>query len=160
MFYNKTGLQPVSRPVERVHYLGGWSRGSKSLWSQSSADSYIAGYACKYREVFGRFRGKTSLTKNFHMNSRGVGWGVGGNLGSFQPLFQDLCSIGKNSIRLKKTYDRIRWPKLTIRLYFFKSIKTPNVSLKFKSSNVGACLFFSVYYVQGRIQKKMLKSWK
>ena len=24
---NKTGLQPVSRPVERVHYLGGWSGG-------------------------------------------------------------------------------------------------------------------------------------
>ena len=22
---NKTGLQPVSRPVERVHYLGGWN---------------------------------------------------------------------------------------------------------------------------------------
>ena len=22
---NKTGLQPVSRPVERVRYLGGWS---------------------------------------------------------------------------------------------------------------------------------------
>ena len=29
---NKTGLQPVSRPVEQVHYLGGWSGGSKSLW--------------------------------------------------------------------------------------------------------------------------------
>ena len=25
---NKTGSQPVSRPVERVHYLGGWSGGS------------------------------------------------------------------------------------------------------------------------------------
>ena len=27
---NKTGLQPVSRSVERVHYLGGWSRGSRA----------------------------------------------------------------------------------------------------------------------------------
>ena len=29
--YNKTGSQPVSRPVEQAHYLGGWSGGSKSL---------------------------------------------------------------------------------------------------------------------------------
>ena len=28
---NKTGLQPVSRLVEWVHYLGGWSGGSKFL---------------------------------------------------------------------------------------------------------------------------------
>ena len=28
---NKTGLQPVSRPVEQVNFLGGWSGGSKSL---------------------------------------------------------------------------------------------------------------------------------
>ena len=27
LMVNKTGLQPVSRPVERVHYLGGWSGG-------------------------------------------------------------------------------------------------------------------------------------
>ena len=26
---NKTGLQPVSRPVELVHYFGGWVEG---LW--------------------------------------------------------------------------------------------------------------------------------
>ena len=26
-YLNKTGLQPVLRPVERVHYLEGWSRG-------------------------------------------------------------------------------------------------------------------------------------
>ena len=25
--YNKTGLQPVSRPVELVHYFGGWVEG-------------------------------------------------------------------------------------------------------------------------------------
>ena len=31
---NKTGLQPVSRPVEQVHYFGGWVNGSKSLWYQ------------------------------------------------------------------------------------------------------------------------------
>ena len=28
----KTGLQPVSRAVERVHYLGDWSGGSTSLY--------------------------------------------------------------------------------------------------------------------------------
>ena len=41
----KTGLQPVSKPVKRVRYLGWWRRGSKSLLSHSCADSYIAGYA-------------------------------------------------------------------------------------------------------------------
>ena len=29
---NKTGLQPVSRPVEQVHYFGGWVECAKSLW--------------------------------------------------------------------------------------------------------------------------------
>ena len=35
---NKTGLQPVSRPVERVHYFGGWVEGEKFLWCQGFAD--------------------------------------------------------------------------------------------------------------------------
>ena len=35
---NKTGLQPVSRPVEQVHYFGGWVEGAKSLWCQGFAD--------------------------------------------------------------------------------------------------------------------------
>ena len=35
---NKTGLQPVSRPVEQVHYFGGWVKGTKSLWCQGLAD--------------------------------------------------------------------------------------------------------------------------
>ena len=26
--FNKTGLQPVSRPVELVHYFGGWVEGA------------------------------------------------------------------------------------------------------------------------------------
>ena len=26
--HNKTGLQPVSRPVELVHYFGGWVEGA------------------------------------------------------------------------------------------------------------------------------------
>ena len=26
---NKTGLQPISRPVELVHYFGGWVEGPK-----------------------------------------------------------------------------------------------------------------------------------
>ena len=32
-----TGLQPVSRPVERVHYLGGWVEGAKYLWCEDLA---------------------------------------------------------------------------------------------------------------------------
>ena len=28
--FNKTGLQPVSRPVEQVHYFGGWEVSEKS----------------------------------------------------------------------------------------------------------------------------------
>ena len=35
---NKTGLQTVSRPVEQVHYFGGWVEGAKSLWCQGFAD--------------------------------------------------------------------------------------------------------------------------
>ena len=38
MTENKTGLQPVSRPVERVHYFGGWIEGAKSPWCQGLAD--------------------------------------------------------------------------------------------------------------------------
>ena len=34
---NKAGLQPVSRPVEQVHYFGGWVEGAKSLWCQGLA---------------------------------------------------------------------------------------------------------------------------
>ena len=29
--FNKTGLQPASRPVEQVHYFEGWDVGAKSL---------------------------------------------------------------------------------------------------------------------------------
>ena len=32
---NKTGLQPVSRFVEQVHYFGGWVEGEKSPWFQA-----------------------------------------------------------------------------------------------------------------------------
>ena len=35
---NKTGLKPVSRPVEQAHYFGGWVEGAKSLWCQVFAD--------------------------------------------------------------------------------------------------------------------------
>ena len=30
IYLNKTGLQPVSRPVELVHYSEGWGVGAKS----------------------------------------------------------------------------------------------------------------------------------
>ena len=51
------------------------------------------------------------MTKNFQMISGvgvgggvGVGWGgVGGNLGIFQPMFQELCSTGKNTEHVKNT---------------------------------------------------------
>ena len=29
--FNKTGLQPISRPVEQVHYFEGWGVSAKSL---------------------------------------------------------------------------------------------------------------------------------
>ena len=32
---NKTALQPVSRPVKRVHYFEGWVECAKSLWCQA-----------------------------------------------------------------------------------------------------------------------------
>ena len=35
---NKTSLQPVSRPVEQVHYFGVRVEGAKSLWCQGFAD--------------------------------------------------------------------------------------------------------------------------
>ena len=48
------------------------------------------------------FLGKTSLTINFQMES-GVGGGVGGTWAHFHPMFQDLCSTGKNeSARYEK----------------------------------------------------------
>ena len=91
LVYNKTGLQPVSRLVERVHYLGGFSGGSKSLWCHNCADSYIAGFEANIQnkcskwalveKTTGKFNdcflSKTSLTKSFQMIFRGlVGWGV------------------------------------------------------------------------------------
>ena len=40
----KTGLQPVSRPVERVHYFGRWAELAKSLWCQGFADRLKASF--------------------------------------------------------------------------------------------------------------------
>ena len=55
----------------------------------------------------GSFLGKTRLTKNLKMMGGGVGVGVGGgNLGVFQPLFQYLCSTGKNNTVLP-TYEAL-----------------------------------------------------
>ena len=48
-----------------------------------------------HRKFFERFPGKSSLTKNLKIIS-GVGGG-GGNLGVFQPMFQDLCSKGNKN---------------------------------------------------------------
>ena len=38
----KEGLQSVSRPVEQVYFLG------VGGWFEGCADSYIAGFACRY----------------------------------------------------------------------------------------------------------------
>ena len=50
---NKTGLQTVPRPVEQVHYFGGWVEGAKSLWCQGFADrqTYRTGGGARYIEV-------------------------------------------------------------------------------------------------------------
>ena len=50
---NKTGLQPVSRPVEQVHYFGGWVEGTKSLWCQGFADRqpYRTGWGSRCKKV-------------------------------------------------------------------------------------------------------------
>ena len=36
--YNKTGLQPDSRPAEQVYYFGGWLVGAKTVWCQGFVD--------------------------------------------------------------------------------------------------------------------------
>ena len=41
---NKTGLQPVSRPVEQVHYYGGWVEGAKSLWCRFGEKMFQNGH--------------------------------------------------------------------------------------------------------------------
>ena len=38
LLYNKTGLQPVPRPVQQVHYFEGWVEGAKPHWCQGFAD--------------------------------------------------------------------------------------------------------------------------
>ena len=58
---NKTGLQPVSRTVEQVHYFGGWVEGAISLWCQGFADRTGGGYKCTYSLSF---RGKRNLKLN------------------------------------------------------------------------------------------------
>ena len=43
---NKTGLQPVSRPVELVHYFGGWLEGAKSLCAKTLLVDRSGGARC------------------------------------------------------------------------------------------------------------------
>ena len=40
---NKTGLRPVSRPVEQVQYFRGWVQGAKSHWYWGFADGQTYG---------------------------------------------------------------------------------------------------------------------
>ena len=48
---NKTGLQTVSRPVERVHYLGGWSGGL--FWQKKCSFRESAKRKFKNERIFG-----------------------------------------------------------------------------------------------------------
>ena len=48
--YNKTGFQPVSSPVEQVHYFGGWVEGAKPLWC------HIEQYLIKHLLSYGFWR--------------------------------------------------------------------------------------------------------
>ena len=43
---NKTGLQPLSRPVEQVHYFGGWVEGAKSLCAKTLQADRSGGARC------------------------------------------------------------------------------------------------------------------
>ena len=44
---NKTGLQPVSRPVELVHFFGGWVEGASKQTDMSWADRKV----CKIQQT-------------------------------------------------------------------------------------------------------------
>ena len=98
---NKTGLQPVSRPVELFHFFGGWVEHAKTLWCQGFADRqpYRIGGGSRSIKLTGKFNGcflgKTRLTKKFQINFR-----RGGGLRFLElilkTMFQDLCSTGKN----------------------------------------------------------------
>ena len=41
----KTGLQPVSRPVEQVHKFEGWVEGTESLWAKALQTDNHSGLA-------------------------------------------------------------------------------------------------------------------
>ena len=56
---NKTGLQPVSRPVEQVHYFGGWLEGAKSLCAKTLLADGRGGARCTVLEEFFCVLGKT-----------------------------------------------------------------------------------------------------
>ena len=59
---NKTGLQPVSRPVDQFSILGGgWSGGSKSLWCHSCADRYFTPFHGGCKRTTSYFLGHTFL---------------------------------------------------------------------------------------------------
>ena len=60
---NKTGLQPVSRPVERVHYLGGWSGGL--FWLGKNLHFAKAQNECSKKCIFGGKKSRIS-TRSFN----------------------------------------------------------------------------------------------
>ena len=62
---NKTGLQPASRPVERVHYFGEWVEGPSKQTDRNRTGGALRRQTpvILSMKLNGRFVGKTSLTK-------------------------------------------------------------------------------------------------
>ena len=48
---NKTGLQPASRPVERVHYFGGWVEGSSKQTDRTDGGWVQSTYGGKAEQI-------------------------------------------------------------------------------------------------------------
>ena len=67
LIYNKTGLQPVSRPMEMVHYFGGWIEVASKQTDRTNGGWVQSNFGAKAEQIKlnGRFVGKTSLMKNF-----------------------------------------------------------------------------------------------
>ena len=62
-YSNKTGLQPVSRPVELVHYFGGWVEGPRKQTDRTDGGWVQSIFGAKTEQInlstpFMCFRGK------------------------------------------------------------------------------------------------------
>ena len=48
---NKTGLQPVSRPLELVHYFGGWVEGPKKQTDRTNSGWVQSTFGAKAEQI-------------------------------------------------------------------------------------------------------------